>query len=384
MGDVKAHRRIATRVENATREERRSGDLHHLFVYFEIHSCSRDAVVSPEDPRAGSTASSARQPTSSPRIAISAVSPETLGTLMTTVDGAETWSGSTIEAGNLNDLYFIDRSIGWVVGKDGSLYSTLDGGGSWTKNDCEGFPPDEDFYKVPFFGQSIGYVLGYGGVYNTEQRRRDWGNNWLPEAPYRGAWDMSFVDDRTGYLLGGRYLESDPVFLYRTRNGGEEWEPVAGSKASVLSTVIDDMVRRRSDGMGRRRRHHEDGGRRRELGDAGAFGDGARVLLSRFLPRFRGGRQDDSSNEGRRRHVGERDAEGRPHRRSPRSLLLRRAWTAGSSGAGRTRSWGTCSTSTPSFSSRRTAARAGRCASFSSTTRLSRARRRSPETDSGR
>ncbi len=208
------------------------------FIYFEIHSCSRDAVVSPEPPGPvpDNTICAASDVFAVDR-QFGCVSGN-LGTLMTTVDCAETWSGSTLEAGNLNDVYFIDRSLGWVAGKDGSLHSTLDGGGSWTKNDCEGCPPDEDFYKVQFFGQSIGYLLGYRGLYRTGDAGASWRNDWLEEAPDRAALDVSFVDDRTAYLLGGRYLESDPVFLYRTGNGGEEWEPVEGSRASVLRTVM--------------------------------------------------------------------------------------------------------------------------------------------------
>ena len=91
---------------------------------------------------------------------------------------------------------------------------------------------------MAFFNENLGYVLGYGGVYRTENGGQDWVNNWLPVVPYRGAWDMSFADDRTGYLLGSRYTDPDPSILYRTTDGGATWTGVAGSKASILRTVL--------------------------------------------------------------------------------------------------------------------------------------------------
>ena len=120
---------------------------------------------------------------------------------------------------------------GLAVGKDGTMYHTIDGGGEWTKVTASGFPVDEDFYKISFFNENLGYVLGYGGVYKTENAGRDWVNNWLPVVPYRGAWDMSFPNDRTGYLLGSRYTDPDPSLLYRTTNGGASWAAVAVAPA---------------------------------------------------------------------------------------------------------------------------------------------------------
>jgi photosystem II stability/assembly factor-like uncharacterized protein len=208
-----------------------------LFVYFEIHSCSKDEVAAPKDtPPVESIICGATdvyfQDSDFGSVA------GALGTLIVTADGGKTWKGTVIDGQNLNDLQFIDRSNGWVVGKDGTMYHTVDGGGEWTKVTAAGFPVDEDFYKVSFFNENLGYVLGYGGVYKTDNAGRDWVNNWLPVVPYRGAWDMSFPDDRTGYLLGSRYTDPDPSLLYRTTNGGASWAAVAGSKASILKTVL--------------------------------------------------------------------------------------------------------------------------------------------------
>jgi len=208
------------------------------FVYFQIHSCSKDRIASPEPPSiAPDNVICAASDVFFTDIEFGCVS-GTVGTLMITIDGGMTWKGSALPAGNLNDVQFLNRSRGWVAGKDGSLHSTLDGGASWTLNPGQGWPADEDFYKVQFFNENLGYLLGYRGVYRTNDGGASWANNWLPVVADRGALDVSFVNDRTAFLLGSRYLEADPVCLYRTANGGAQWYPVEGSRVSVLRTVM--------------------------------------------------------------------------------------------------------------------------------------------------
>ena len=208
------------------------------FVYFQIHSCSKDDIAAPEPPPpAPDNVIFAASDVFFADAEFGCVS-GTAGTLMTTLDGAKTWNGSALHAGYLNDVHFLDRLLGWIAGRDGSLYSTLDGGANWTPNPAQGCPVEEDFYKVQFFTERLGYVLGYRGVYRTDDGGATWANNWLPVVADRGALDVSFVNDRTAFLLGSRYLETDPVCLYRTVNGGAQWLPVEGSRASVLRTVM--------------------------------------------------------------------------------------------------------------------------------------------------
>ncbi len=209
-----------------------------LFIYFEIHSCSKDEIAGPDGPK--------------PRvegIILTATDvyfhdadfgcvTGSLGTLMTTGDAGTTWKGAVVDQCSLNDIQFLNKSIGWLVGKDGALYSTDDGGAAWTKVIPAGYPPDEDFFKLYFVNENVGYVLGYRGVYKTENGGASWQNNWLPLVSYRGAWDMTFVDESTGYLLGSRYTDTDPSILYRTTDGAATWFPVQGARTSILRTVL--------------------------------------------------------------------------------------------------------------------------------------------------
>jgi photosystem II stability/assembly factor-like uncharacterized protein len=207
-----------------------------LFVYFEIHSCSRDEITAPPQPPFENMICAATNVFFLDD-SFGCVTGN-LGTFMITKDGGRTWAGSTIEAGTLYGAQFVDCDTGWIVGKDGAIFNTNDGGSTWTKIVSSGYPFDEDFYKVDFMDRTLGYVLGYLGVYRTVDGGSDWTNNWLPVAPSRGAWDMSFVDDSTGFLLGSKYSDPDPIILYRTVDAGASWAPVPGSKGSLLRTVL--------------------------------------------------------------------------------------------------------------------------------------------------
>jgi photosystem II stability/assembly factor-like uncharacterized protein len=209
-----------------------------LFIYFEIHSCSEDRVTGPgpEPPVTSSIICDAK--------GIYFLNDEfgwvigTLGTAIGTIDGGRTWQGCNINRFNLNDVFFHDTENGWVVGKEGSIYTTVDGGTTWENVEFGGFPPDDDLYQVVFMSTTLGFVLGYHGVFRTDDGGTTWVNNWLPVTPYRGAWDMCMIDDYVGYLLGSRWNDPDPELLYKTEDGGMSWSAVEGSKSSVLQAVL--------------------------------------------------------------------------------------------------------------------------------------------------
>jgi len=208
-----------------------------LFIYFEIHSCSRDEVTGPDGVTPVESIICDATDVYFRDLEFGSVT-GSLGTCIVTTDGGKTWRGSVAAEALLNDIQFLDAAKGWVVGKDGAMCRTSDAGATWVTVTSLGFPADEDFFKLYFPNENLGYVLGYHGVYRTDNGGLDWKNYWLPIVPYRGAWDMSFVDENTGFLLGSRYTDPDPVIIYRTVNGAVTWSPVEGSKASALRTIL--------------------------------------------------------------------------------------------------------------------------------------------------
>lgn len=67
------------------------------------------------------------------------------GILLRSRNDGQTWENKTPEsASGLNDIYIVDGN-GWLVGNDGSLYSTRNGGNSWSK---ERSPTQNDLIKL--------------------------------------------------------------------------------------------------------------------------------------------------------------------------------------------------------------------------------------------
>lgn len=98
--------------------------------------------------------------------------------------------------GKQDDIFFLDAERGWYVNGGGFIYQTSDGGASW-----------------------------------REQRHQ-------PGTYFRA---IGFLNEREGFAgnLGPDYFPgvSDATPLYRTRDGGESWEPVAALSAVPLKGV---------------------------------------------------------------------------------------------------------------------------------------------------
>ncbi|MDZ7860151.1 MAG: YCF48-related protein [Candidatus Krumholzibacteriota bacterium] len=208
-----------------------------FFIYFEIHSCSEDSVTAPD---------------------MSSEKPEGVlykannvffvdkdngwivgeeGTVARTADGGKNWIGSRIECGNLFGVYFLDSDNGWIVGEDGNIYRTEDGGVEWMPISFDDFT-DDDLYGVEFVNDSLGFVLGTHGVYRTEDKGATWENNWNSVVQERNAWGMSIIDSNHAYMLGSMFNESDPEIMYKTENGGRSWETVDGTNFSALRGLL--------------------------------------------------------------------------------------------------------------------------------------------------
>lgn len=208
-----------------------------LFIYFEIHSCSEDRSAAP------------RPPDPLPSLLCNATDVffidsdngwivGQMGTLVLTTDGGVTWESVKVDGIDIRSITFLDRQNGWIVGKDGKIFKSEDGGLTWNQRLFGGYPQDDDFYDIEFRGEGLGFILGYHGVFVSEDGGDDWENYWLPIVYNRGAWNMSILDENIGFLLGSKWTDADPELLYKTTDGGKHWTSVPGSNASILRTVL--------------------------------------------------------------------------------------------------------------------------------------------------
>ena len=61
----------------------------------------------------------------------------------------------------LTDIFFLDEERGWVVGRNGLIYRTSNGGITWERMDAG---LREDFYSVFFLDERRGWIAGGGTV----------------------------------------------------------------------------------------------------------------------------------------------------------------------------------------------------------------------------
>jgi photosystem II stability/assembly factor-like uncharacterized protein len=155
------------------------------------------------------------------------------GTILHTRDGGITWQNqecpdlAALVAGGdwdrpqpaLYGIYFIDKNRGWIVGLDGVIIQTVDGGNTWKKVDSG---TDKSLYSVVIKGQK-GWIVGNKGAYLMSD---DGGNTWdLRENAIKTKFwlrEISFVDDLHGLIVGARGT------IVLTEDGGENWEIVSG------------------------------------------------------------------------------------------------------------------------------------------------------------
>jgi len=148
---------------------------------------------------------------------------EDKGIVLHTTDGGKTWQIQENPAGHtLWDLCFLNNSLGWAVGADGTIIMTKDGGKTWKAQISK---VQNWLYGVTFLTPKLGYAVGMG---ETILRTRD-GRTWKilkggkpPSGVGEGEVmlsDVCFVNEKKGWTVGqnGEILH--------TEDGGRTWKP---------------------------------------------------------------------------------------------------------------------------------------------------------------
>ena len=128
------------------------------------------------------------------------------GHVLLSDDAGNSWTQADVPvSADLVAVHFPDPQAGWIVGHDGVILNSTDGGRTWSRQ---------------LDGRTLGDVLV---AYYT--RTAD--AKWLAEAKRFAAQgaenpllDVWFQDTRTGYVVGAFGL------VLRTADGGKTWEPL--------------------------------------------------------------------------------------------------------------------------------------------------------------
>lgn len=155
-----------------------------------------------------------------------------------TRDGGRTWIEQEVGI-NVIELFFLNDSIGWAVGREqvgkdrnnpGQVYEaikrTTDGGKTWTiqYKELTGKDGYQGLFGVYFANPNMGWVVGdNGSVLRTVDGGKVWERQKIEEnVRLRPVW---FKDTQNGWIIGSRTSEEERTgFLFRTRDGGKEWK----------------------------------------------------------------------------------------------------------------------------------------------------------------
>ena len=85
------------------------------------------------------------------------------GTSLFTEDGGTSWKSSAFTAkptAKLNSVFFINQKVGWSVGAQGKIYTTINGGKLWREQNST---VKEDLFDVVFLNTAEGWAIGDNG-----------------------------------------------------------------------------------------------------------------------------------------------------------------------------------------------------------------------------
>ncbi len=136
------------------------------------------------------------------------------GTVLKTTNGGTNWN--VIPSGisdHLECVFFINNNFGFAGGWYGALHKTTNGGTNWSP--VTGISGAGSLYSIIFLDSLNGLVGGASPLFKTTNG----GINWNIIASNVAAYDLSFVNDSIGYSAGGNKI-------FKTTNGGNIWSNV--------------------------------------------------------------------------------------------------------------------------------------------------------------
>jgi len=157
-------------------------------------------------------------------------------TLLKTTNGMD-WQEVTVPASTLlNRIYFIDDNNGFILGFDGRLLHSGDGGETWTAIESG---TNRNLEDITFTDEETGFIIG--SLYqhgNMILATDNGGMNW--EVVYEdnlagfehALSRIRFYDRQNGYVVGSSGL------ILRTTDGGQTWETVPGFTDNSLSDIV--------------------------------------------------------------------------------------------------------------------------------------------------
>jgi photosystem II stability/assembly factor-like uncharacterized protein len=132
----------------------------------------------------------------------------------------------------MRTIFFISAVKGWVVGDDGLIATTTNGGDDWTRVSAP-VPYDSQrgirttLLDVFFQAPDIGWITGYdGAVFSTTNGGQTWTR--IPSPTHAPLSSIRFADESRGWAVGGNAEPAMPIgqpsnVVIETTDGGRTW-----------------------------------------------------------------------------------------------------------------------------------------------------------------
>jgi photosystem II stability/assembly factor-like uncharacterized protein len=139
------------------------------------------------------------------------------GTVMKTINGGASFTYFNLFASNLDvyGVFFLNVDTGWVCGRNSMIFKTVNGGITWT---AQNLPVYNYGCKAIFFANAN---VGYVGCYNNIiYKTIDGGNTWVMQNTSGSGGDIvriQFVNADTGWS------STSSGYFWRTTDGGNTW-----------------------------------------------------------------------------------------------------------------------------------------------------------------
>jgi len=112
----------------------------------------------------------------------------------------------------LSDVYFVNSNTGWIVGDNGRIFMTVNGGTNWI---LKGSGTINSLYSIYFTNSQIGWIAGAGG---TIVKTINGGTSWVSQSSgtTNSLYSICFINSLTGWIAAGKSI-------IKTSNAGTNW-----------------------------------------------------------------------------------------------------------------------------------------------------------------
>jgi len=151
------------------------------------------------------------------------------GTILKTTDGGINWnlmpSGTTR---NLEMVWFTNTETGFVTSDSGFIMKTTDGGVTWQELQSG---TTEEFNDIYFYNETLGFIAGmHGQLLRTKDGGETWQRAFIDI--YSNVYSVHFVNENIGYAAASMRT------VYKTIDGGDTWSSTSGDPYLNLRSIF--------------------------------------------------------------------------------------------------------------------------------------------------